>query len=106
MLTQDFDYAKYPLKSFNSRLGVTSCGCCDKSVDMGDMLLQIEGDKYEYVHPQCVGVLERCDMCNDYLVGAMVRAVYTLPGYVIQHDYCSESCKAEHRVKLIREAGL
>jgi hypothetical protein len=106
VLTQDYDLTKYPPKAINSRLGATLCECCGDGLDMSNMLLQVEGDNYGYVHPTCVGVTQRCDCCQDYLVGAKVRAVYTLPGFVIEHDYCSQSCKEEHRIQLIREAGL
>lgn len=109
MLTLDFDFNDHPLKAFNSRHGATLCECCGEGLDLGDAILHTD-DKYEegygYVHPACVGVTEICQCCGDWLVGATVKARYTLPGYVYDYAYCSESCKAEHHLQIIRNHGL
>lgn len=50
----------------------------------------------------------KCDCCGTRFTQQIgwVKAVWTLPGMVYEYYYCSEKCKAEHKLQLIRGAGL
>jgi hypothetical protein len=50
----------------------------------------------------------KCDCCRDAYTGQpnWVVANWTVPGAVLEYRYCSEQCKENHRLQLIREAGL
>lgn len=50
----------------------------------------------------------KCDCCGAQYTNQIgwVYACWTLPGYSLSYYYCSERCKAEHRLQLIRGAGL
>ena len=50
--------------------------------------------------------MEKCDCCGRPVGTAWVKALYTVPGMVAEYYYCSEKCKADHRLQLIRESGL
>lgn len=49
-----------------------------------------------------------CDSCFKEITKDMpfIKARYTLPGYVYDYQYCSNECRENHRLKLIRESGL
>lgn len=106
MLTLDFDLKKYPMKEFTMPRALTVCDTCGECLDMGDMVLKVDGYDYGYHHPACLGITEICDCCGDWLTGAVVKARYTLPGIVYDYKYCSEACKHEHHLRLIRNHGL
>ena len=48
----------------------------------------------------------KCDCCGKEFSHQWVKARYTLWGYVYDYFYCSDNCKQDHRLKLIRESGL
>lgn len=49
-----------------------------------------------------------CDFCFNEITKdtPLIKAMYTLPGYVYDYRYCSHECCENHRLKLIRESGL
>ena len=48
----------------------------------------------------------RCDCCGVALPDGWYKAMYILPGYVMEYYYCSPDCKQVHHLQLIREKGL
>jgi YHS domain-containing protein len=48
----------------------------------------------------------KCDCCGKEFAHQWVKAKYTLPGYLAEYYYCSEKCKQDHRLQLIRSSGL
>ena len=50
----------------------------------------------------------KCDCCGREIKpeDPLIKARYTLPGYVYDYQYCSYAHREDHRLKLIRESGL
>lgn len=50
----------------------------------------------------------KCDCCGAQFTkqDGWVKAMYTVPGMVLEYYYCGEKCKQDHRLTLIRGAGL
>lgn len=50
----------------------------------------------------------KCDCCGTKFTQqeGWVKAMWTVPGYVLEYYYCSEKCKQDHKLQLMRENGL
>lgn len=48
----------------------------------------------------------QCDCCKKEMQVWFAKAVYTVPGYVYEWFYCSEKCKLDHKMQLLRGSGL
>ena len=49
---------------------------------------------------------EPCDHCGKALPEVPVYVSYSIPGYVLDYRYCSHICRHDHKMQLMREAGL
>jgi hypothetical protein len=49
-----------------------------------------------------------CDCCKKPIVPPIqwLKVQYTVPGYVVEYYYCGEICKQDHKLQLMREAGI
>ena len=50
----------------------------------------------------------KCDCCGDPVTftDAAKKAKYGVPGMVLEYYYCSERCKQDHKMTLLRGSGL
>jgi hypothetical protein len=50
----------------------------------------------------------KCDCCGTPFTNqhGWVKAMWTVPGMVLEYYYCGEKCKQDHKMRLIRESGL
>ena len=49
---------------------------------------------------------ECCDHCKKPLPERWTVACYQICSLFAQYWYCSEECKQQHKMKLMRESGL
>lgn len=47
-----------------------------------------------------------CDYCGDSLPVKPVYVSYSVPGWVMDYRYCSDDCRYEHKMFLMRSAGF
>lgn len=47
-----------------------------------------------------------CNHCGGKLPEPPVYVRYTVPGYVLEYEYCSDICRHDHKMRLMREAGF